>query len=71
MEEEHVMQKPHNALMTHLHFRKRTQIQIPNSMVTLYYVEHVHIAQTRIPTAYFCVGQESESNTSLTVQMSH
>ena len=32
-------------------------------MATLYYVEHVHIAQTlhQIPTAYFCVGQESES----------
>ena len=32
-------------------------------MVTLYYAEHVHIAQTwtRIPTPYFCLGQESES----------
>ena len=39
-----------------------TQIQIPNSMATLYYAEHVHIAQTwtRIPTPYFCVGQESK-----------
>ena len=33
-------------------------------MTTLYYVEHVHIAQTRtwIPTPYFCKGQESESD---------
>ena len=32
-------------------------------MATLYYAEHVHIAQTliRIPIPYFCVGQESES----------
>ena len=32
-------------------------------MVTLYYAEHIHITQTqtRIPTSYFCVGQESES----------
>ena len=30
-------------------------------MATLYYAEHVHIAQTRIPTPYFCVGQEPES----------
>ena len=32
-------------------------------MATLYYVEHVHIAQTRtrITTAYFRMGQESKS----------
>ena len=32
-------------------------------MATLYYVENVHFAQarTRIPSPYFCVGQESES----------
>ena len=32
-------------------------------MATLYYAEHVHIAQTqtRIPTPCFCVGQESVS----------
>ena len=32
-------------------------------MATLYYAENVHIAQTqtRIPTPYFCIGQESES----------
>ena len=31
-------------------------------MVTLYYAEHVHIAQTWtwIPIRYFCVGQESD-----------
>ena len=29
-------------------------------MATLYYVEHVHITQTQIPTHYFCIGQESE-----------
>ena len=38
-------------------------IRIPNLMATLYYSEHVHIAQTRtqIPTPYFCVRYESES----------
>ena len=32
-------------------------------MATLYYAEYVHIAQTRtqITFPYFCVGQESES----------
>ena len=32
-------------------------------MATLYSEEHVHIArtQTRIPTPYFCMEQESES----------
>ena len=32
-------------------------------MATLHYAEHVHIVQTRtgIPTPYFCVGQESKS----------
>ena len=32
-------------------------------MATLYYAKHVHIAetQTRIHFPYFCVGQESES----------
>ena len=53
--------------MARLHCRRRTQIQtriqIPNPMVTLYCVEHVHIAQTQtwIPTPYFCIRQESES----------
>ena len=32
-----------------------------NPKATLYYVEHVHIAETQIPTTYFCVGQISES----------
>ena len=51
---------PHVAC---LHWRRRTRKQILNSMATLYYAEHVHIAQTltRIPTPYFCTGQESES----------
>ena len=41
----------------------RTQIQIPNPMATLYYTEHVHIAQTWtwIPTPYFCIERECES----------
>ena len=32
-------------------------------MAALYYAEHVHIAltRTRIPTPYFCFGQESAS----------
>ena len=53
--------------MVHLHLQRRTRvqtrIQIPNLMATLHYAEHVHIAenQTRIPTPYFCVGEESES----------
>ena len=39
------------------------RIQIPNLMATLYHAETVHIAwtQTRIPTPYFFLGQESES----------
>ena len=43
--------------------RRLTRIQIGNAMVTLYCAEHVLIVQTRIqiPTAYFCIGQESES----------
>ena len=28
-------------------------------MATMYYGEHVHIAQSQIPTPYFCIGQES------------
>ena len=41
----------------------QTRIRIPKPMVTLHYAEHVHITQTqtRIPTPYFCTGQESES----------
>ena len=41
----------------------QTRIQIPNPMATLYYAEYVHIAQTqtRIPTPYFCLEQESKS----------
>ena len=48
-------------LMGHLHCRRRTRI--PNLMATLYYGEHVHIAQTQtqIPTLCVCIGQESES----------
>ena len=53
--------------MVHLHCRRqtrvRTRIQIPSLMATLHHAEHVHIAptRTRIPTPYFCVAQESES----------
>ena len=36
----------------------RPWIRIPNLMATLYNAEHVHIAQTRIPTTYFCIGQD-------------
>ena len=41
--------------MAHLHCRRRTRILILNLMATLYYAEHVHIAQTliRIPTPIF------------------
>ena len=55
------------GLMAHLHGRRQTrvltQIRIPKIMATLYYGEHVHIAQTRtrIPIPYFCTGQESKS----------
>ena len=37
--------------------------QIPNPMAKVYYAEHVPIVQTwtPIPTSYFCIGQESES----------
>ena len=54
-------------MMAHKHWWRRTRVQtrirIQNPMATLYYAEHVHIAQTqtRIPTPYFCTGQESES----------
>ena len=57
------------SVMAHLHCRRQTRIwtriQIPNIMATLNYAEHVHIVaqiQTQIPTAYFCIGQESESD---------
>ena len=30
-------------------------------MATLYYVENVHAALTRIPTSYFCIAQESDN----------
>ena len=56
--------------MAYLHCRRRTRLQtlirIPNPMATLYCAEHVPIAETRtwIPTLYFCVGQESESESS-------
>ena len=53
------------SLMVHIHCRrqtrKQTRIWIPSPMATLYYTEHVHIAQTQIPTPYFCAVQESES----------
>ena len=42
--------------MAHLHCRKRTRvrtrIRIPNLMATLYYAEHVHIAQTQDSDPY-------------------
>ena len=47
--------------MAHLHLRRWTRVKTRNLMATLYYAEHVHIAQTQIPNPYFCVGQESES----------
>ena len=47
----------------HLHCRRRNLVRIrnPNPMATLYYAELVHIVHigTRIPTSYFCIGQES------------
>ena len=55
------------SVLAHLNWRRRnrvrTWIYIQNLMATLYYAESVHIAQTstRIPTPYFCTGQESES----------
>ena len=57
------------SLMAHLHYWRQTwkqgRIPIPNPMTTLYYTEHVHIAQTqtqtKIPTPYFCAVQKSES----------
>ena len=51
--------------MDRLHYQRLTRIwtqtRIRDLMATLYCTEHVHIAQTqsRIPTPYFCVGQES------------
>ena len=36
------------TVMAYLHFRTRTQVQIPNLMATLYYAEHFHIACTQI-----------------------
>ena len=45
-------------VMAHLHLRRR--IRIPNSMATLYWAEYFTL-HTRIPTPYFCTGQESES----------
>ena len=53
--------------MAYLHWRKRTRVQarirIPNPMATLYYTEHIHIAQTwtQILAPCFCVGQELAS----------
>ena len=45
------------------HTRIRNQTQILNPWATLYYTEHVYIAQTptQIPTTCFCVGHKSES----------
>ena len=34
-----------DCVMAHLHW-VQTQIQIPNLMATLYYAEHVHMAQS-------------------------
>ena len=41
----------------------QSQTRIQNRMVTLYYTENVHIAQTRTPISipHFRMGQESES----------
>ena len=49
--------------MAHLHCQRRSRVQTRIRIATLYYAEHVHIAQiqTWIPTSYFCTGQESES----------
>ena len=50
------------TVMVHLHCRRQTRVGtrtwIRNPMATLYYAEHVHIAQTQtwIPTPYYCVG---------------
>ena len=55
------------TLMAHLHCGRwtwvQTWIRIPNPIATLYWAEHVRIAQTRTlsPTPYFCIGRESES----------
>ena len=50
--------------MVYLHWQRqarlRSRIQIPNPVATLYYAEHVHIAQTQIPTPYFCSRQQYE-----------
>ena len=52
-------------VLAYFHWRRRTKVPtrtlIPNPMVALYYAEHVHIAQTRIPTPYFCTWHRSES----------
>ena len=54
-------------VMAHLHCQRQTRvwtrIQIQYPMAILYYAEYVHITQTqtRVPTPYFCMGQESES----------
>ena len=51
--------------MANLHCQRQTRIRIRLGFKTqtLYFSEHVHIGQTqtRIPTPYFCVGQEPES----------
>ena len=63
----HISDGKHVRTMAYLYCRRRTRIRtktpIQNSMATLYYTEHVHIAQTQtwIPSPYFCTGQESES----------
>ena len=50
------------AVMASLHWGRRTRIQIPDPIATLYFAEHVHITQTRIQitTTYF-YGQEFKS----------
>ena len=52
-------------VMATLHLRRWARVwtwtQVPHPMATLYYAEHVHIAQTQIPLPKFCKGQESES----------
>ena len=57
------------CVMAHLHCRRRTwvqsQIRIRIQMATLYHAKHVYIPQTQIPTPYFCIGQESESESIL------
>ena len=46
--------------MAHLHCQRRTRVQtrirIPNTTATLYYAEHVHVAQTRTRILLFLLS---------------